>query len=211
MIAAGEVGGILDTILNRLAVYLEKNEKLKRQIKGAMMYPVITMLVAFVVVTILLVFVVPQFAAMFSDMGKELPGPTTFVINLSEWMQSNILLILGTIGGGIGTIKYTYGLDKGRLFWDKVLLKLPALGDVLTKVSVARFCRTLGTMLSSGVSILEALDICGRTSGNKIIENAIIGVRKGISEGRTVADPLMESKVFPEMVCQGHSSSPKDP
>jgi len=202
MIAAGEVGGILDTILNRLAVYLEKNEKLKRQIKGAMMYPMITMLVAFTVVTILLVFVVPQFAAMFSDMGKELPGPTTFVINLSEWMQSNILLILGVIFGTVFTIKYTYGTDKGRVFWDKVLLKLPVMGDVLTKVAVARFCRTLGTMLSSGVSILEALDICGRTSGNKVIEFAIDGVRQGISEGRTVADPLMESQVFPEMVCQ---------
>ena len=202
MIAAGEVGGILDTILNRLAVYLEKNEKLKRQIKGAMSYPIITMVVAGVVVTILLVFVVPQFATMFADMGRELPGPTQFVIDLSEWLQTNILYLMGGIGAVVFGIKYSYGTDKGQLFWDKFLLKAPVIGDVVMKVAVARFCRTLGTMLSSGVAILEALDICGKTSGNRIVENAVEHVRQGISEGRTVADPLTETKAFPDMVCQ---------
>lgn len=202
MIAAGEVGGILDTILNRLAIYLEKNEKLKRQIKGAMSYPIITMMVAFVVVTILLVFVVPQFATMFADMGRELPLPTQFVIDLSEWLQANILYLLTLIAGVIFGIRYSYKTDSGEIFWDKFLLKAPVIGNVVIKVSVARFCRTLGTMLSSGVAILEALDICGKTSGNRVIEEAVEFVRQGISEGRTVSDPLTETEVFPEMVCQ---------
>ena len=173
MVAAGEVGGILDTILNRLSVYLEKAEKLKRQIKGAMMYPVITMIVAFVVVTILLVFVVPQFEQMFADMGGSLPAPTQFVINLSQWLQANILYIILGIVAVIFTLKFVYGTEKGRVIIDKILLKLPVFGDLLVKVAVARFCRTMGTMLSSGVSILEGLDICSRTAGNKIIEGAI--------------------------------------
>ena len=202
MIAAGEVGGILDTILNRLAVYLEKNEKLKRQIKGAMSYPLITMVVAFVVVTILLVFVVPQFATMFADMGRDLPAPTQFVIDLSEWLQGNILYLLVGIASVVFGIRYSYQTDSGELFWDKFLLRAPVIGNVVIKVSVARFCRTLGTMLSSGVSILEALDICGKTSGNRVIEEAVEFVRQGISEGRTVSDPLTETEVFPEMVCQ---------
>jgi len=202
MIAAGEVGGILDTILNRLAIYLEKADKLKRQIKGAMMYPVITIVVAFTVVTILLVFVVPQFEVMFADMGQELPTPTRIVIDMSNWLQSNIMIILLGIAGTLFGVKFAYGTTKGRIVIDKIMLKLPVMGEVLTKVAVARFCRTLGTMLSSGVAILEALDICGRTSGNKIIEGAIEKVRIAISEGRSVADPLMETKVFPEMVCQ---------
>ncbi|MAA79448.1 MAG: pilus assembly protein PilC [Deltaproteobacteria bacterium] len=202
MIAAGEVGGILDTILNRLAIYLEKNEKLKRQIKGAMSYPIITMVVAFVVVTILLVFVVPQFATMFADMGRELPAPTQFVIDLSEWLQANIVYLLVGIGGTIYGIRYSYKTDGGEVFWDKFLLRAPVIGNVVIKVSVARFCRTLGTMLSSGVAILEALDICGKTSGNRVIEDAVNFVRQGISEGRTVSDPLTETEVFPEMVCQ---------
>ena len=202
MIAAGEVGGILDTILNRLAVYLEKNEKLKRQIKGAMSYPIITMVVAFVVVTILLVFVVPQFATMFADMGRDLPAPTQFVIDLSEWLQANILYLLVGIGGTVYGIRYSYKTDGGEVFWDKFLLRAPVIGNVVVKVSVARFCRTLGTMLSSGVAILEALDICGKTSGNRVIEDAVNFVRQGISEGRTVSDPLTETEVFPEMVCQ---------
>ena len=202
MVAAGEVGGILDTILNRLAVYLEKAAKLKRQIKGAMMYPVITVVVAVVVVTVLLVFVVPQFKEMFNDMGKELPALTNFVIFLSEWLQANFMVLFGSIAALLFGLRFSYKTTKGRFIMDKIFLKLPVLGEVLTKVAVARFCRTLGTMLSSGVSILEALDICGRTSGNKIIEAAIESVRTAISEGRSVAEPLMETKVFPEMVCQ---------
>ncbi len=202
MVAAGEVGGILDTILNRLATYLEKADKLKRQIKGALMYPIITVVVAGVVVTVLLLFVVPTFERMFADMGAELPQLTQFVITLSEWIQANWLYAIMGIAGSIWSIRFFYRTERGNVLIDKLLLKLPVVGDLLTKVSVARFCRTLGTMLASGVSILEALDICSRTAGNKTIEHAIINVRSAISEGRNIADPLAESKVFPDMVCQ---------
>jgi type IV pilus assembly protein PilC len=202
MIAAGEVGGILDTILNRLAVYLEKAENLKRQIKGAMMYPVITIVVAGVVVTVLLLFVVPSFEQMFADMGAALPALTQMVIDLSAWLQANWWIVGGVIFGTLWGTKTFYQTEKGNYILDGVLLKLPVFGDLLTKVAVARFCRTLGTMLSAGVSILEALDICGRTSGNKIIEGAIVKVRQGISEGRNISEPLAEAKVFPDMVVQ---------
>ena len=202
MIAAGEVGGILDTILNRLAVYLEKAENLKRQIKGALMYPVITVVVAGVVVSVLLLFVVPSFEQMFADMGAALPSLTQMVIDLSKWLQANWWIVLGGIIGTIWGTRTFYKTEKGNVILDGVMLKLPVFGDLLTKVAVARFCRTLGTMLSAGVSILEALDICGRTSGNKIIEGAIVDVRQGISEGRNISEPLAEAKVFPDMVCQ---------
>jgi type IV pilus assembly protein PilC len=202
MIAAGEVGGILDTILNRLAVYLEKADKLKRQIKGALMYPIITVLVAGAVVTVLLVFVVPTFQTMFADMGAALPGLTQMVIDLSNWLQTYWIILFGGIAITLYSLRAYYRTDSGNVVLDKVMLKLPVFGDLLTKVAVARFCRTLGTMLSSGVSILEALDICGRTSGNKVIEFAIVDVRKAISEGRNISDPLMEARVFPDMVCQ---------
>jgi type IV pilus assembly protein PilC len=202
MIAAGEVGGILDTILNRLATYLEKAEKLKRQIKGALMYPTITMLVAGVVVSILLLFVVPQFEQMFADMGGSLPGLTQLVIDLSKWLQANAVVLFGGIGVGLFSLVKFYGTPKGNIIGDQILLKLPVMGDVMTKVAVARFCRTLGTMLSSGVSIMEALDICARTAGNKIIEGSISSVREAISQGRNMADPLAETGVFPDMVCQ---------
>ena len=202
MIAAGEVGGILDTILNRLAVYLEKAENLKRQIKGALMYPVITIVVAAVVVSVLLLFVVPSFETMFADMGAALPSLTQMVIDLSKWLQANWWIVLGIIIGTIWGTRTFYKTEKGNVVLDGLMLKLPVFGDLLTKVAVARFCRTLGTMLSAGVSILEALDICGRTSGNKVIEGAIVGVRQGISEGRNISEPLAEAKVFPDMVCQ---------
>lgn len=202
MIAAGEVGGILDTILNRLAVYLEKADKLKRQIKGAMMYPVITVVVAGAVVTVLLVFVVPSFEQMFADMGAALPDLTQMVIDLSKWLQASWYIVFGGIFATIWGLKTFYQTEKGNLVLDNVMLKLPVFGDLLTKVAVARFCRTLGTMLSAGVSILEALDICGRTSGNKVIEGSIVKVRQGISEGRNISEPLVEAKVFPDMVCQ---------
>ena len=202
MIAAGEVGGILDIILTRLATYLEKAEKLKRQIKGALMYPTITMLVAGVVVSILLLFVVPQFEQMFADMGGSLPGLTQLVIDLSNWLQSNALVLFGGLGIGLFSTAKFYGTPKGRVIGDQILLKLPVMGDVMTKVAVARFCRTLGTMLSSGVSIMEALDICARTAGNKVIEASISKVREAISQGRNMADPLAETGVFPDMVCQ---------
>ena len=202
MIAAGEVGGILDTILNRLAVYLEKADKLKRQIKGALMYPLITVLVATAVVAILLLKVVPTFETMFADFGGALPAPTQFVIDLSKWLQANFLIIVAGIVTIIFAFRFAYRSPKGRMVIDKVSLKLPVFGDLLTKVAVARFCRTLGTMISSGVPILEALDICGRTAGNKVIESAIGKVRESISEGRSISEPLLETGVFPEMVCQ---------
>jgi type IV pilus assembly protein PilC len=202
MVAAGEVGGILDTILNRLAQYLEKADKLKRQIKGAMMYPLIVLLVSLGVVALLLLKVVPTFEEMFAEFGQALPAPTQFVIDLSKWLQANFLyLIVGTVVGGFA-LRQFYKTKRGELIIDGLMLKLPVFGDLLIKTAVARFCRTLGTMIASGVPILEALDICGRTAGNKVIENAVNGVREAISEGRTIAEPLSEAKVFPEMVCQ---------
>jgi len=202
MIAAGEVGGILDTILNRLAVYLEKADKLKRQIKGALMYPLITVLVATAVVAILLLKVVPTFETMFADFGGALPAPTQFVIDLSKWLQANFLIIVAGIVTIIFAFRFAYRSPKGRMVIDKVSLKLPVFGDLLTKVAVARFCRTLGTMISSGVPILEALDICGRTAGNKVIESAIGKVRESISEGRSISEPLLETGVLPDRGCQ---------
>mgnify|MGYP001400628966 CR=1 FL=1 len=202
MIAAGEVGGILDTILNRLAAYLEKADKLKRQIKGAMMYPTIVIVVSAAVIGVLLLKVVPTFEEMFADMGAALPAPTAFVIALSDWLQANFLFIVCGMIAAFFAFKAYYKTSKGQVIVDGVVLKAPVFGDLLTKVAVARFCRTLGTMVASGVPILEALDICGRTAGNKVIENAVLKVRDAISEGRTIAEPLMEAKVFPDMVCQ---------
>lgn len=202
MVAAGEVGGILDTILNRLAQYLEKADKLKRQIKGAMMYPLIVMIVSMGVVALLLLKVVPTFEEMFAEFGQALPAPTQFVIDLSKWLQANFLyLIVGGVVGGFA-LRQFYRTKRGEVIIDGLMLKLPVFGDLLIKTAVARFCRTLGTMIASGVPILEALDICGRTAGNKVIENAVNSVREAISEGRTIAEPLSEAKVFPEMVCQ---------
>ena len=202
LVAAGEVGGMLDGIMNRLATYLEKNQKLIRQVKGAMTYPVIVILVSFVVIAILLLKVVPTFEDMFADFGAALPAPTMFVMALSKWLQANFgFIIVGIIVVNF-TIGRVYKTERGRLIIDRFLLMLPIFGDVLTKVAVARFCRTLGTMISSGVPILEALGICSRTAGNRVIENAISKVAVSISEGRTISEPLSESKVFPQMVCQ---------
>ncbi|MFZ5478338.1 MAG: type II secretion system F family protein [Myxococcota bacterium] len=202
LIAAGEVGGMLDGIMNRLAAYLEKNQKLIRQVKGAMTYPVIVIAVAVIVVALLLLKVVPQFEDMFSDFGAALPAPTMFVIALSKWLQANFLYCVVGIVVGMWSIRRFYKTQRGKLIIDRLLLQVPVFGDLIKKVAVARFTRTLGTMISSGVPILEALGICGRTAGNKIIENAIGRVATSISEGRTIAEPLMESKVFPQMVCQ---------
>lgn len=202
LVAAGEVGGILDTILNRLAAYLEKNDKLKRKIKGAMSYPIIVLVVASVVITVLLLKVVPTFESMFAEFGGSLPAPTQFVIDMSNWLQA-YFLYCGAVGAaiyfGFRHFKNTAG---GRIFLDRLILKIPVFGDLIIKTSVARFTRTLGTMVSSGVPILDALDICGKTSGNKIIEFAIDKTRESISEGRTIAEPLLATKIFPDMVCQ---------
>lgn len=202
LVAAGEVGGMLDTILNRLAAYLEKNQKLMRQIKGALTYPVIVIVVAVVVVGILLVKVVPTFEEMFADFGASLPAPTLVVLGLSKWLVANGLYVVVGAVVAVWAVRRFYATPAGKLAIDKLLLKLPVFGDLLTKVAVARFCRTLSTMLSSGVPILEALGICSRTAGNKVIENAIARVSTSISEGRTVAEPLADAKVFPQMVCQ---------
>ncbi len=202
MVAAGEAGGILDTILRRLSAYMEKAAKLKSQIKGAMVYPIVTMIIALVVVAVILIFVIPVFQEMFDTMGGSLPTPTQIVVNMSEFAQHNIHYAIGAIILFVIAFKKLYGTEKGRAFFDSFSLKLPIFGVLLRKVAVAKFTRTMGTMLSSGVAILEALDIVAKTAGNKTIEDSIYKVRSGISEGRTMADPLSESGVFPPMVCQ---------
>ena len=202
MIAAGEAGGILDGILRRLAAYMEKAAKLKAQVKGAMTYPIVTLIIAVVVLAVILVFVIPVFEEMFADFGGELPVPTQIVVAMSDMVKSKIVYII--IGLFLFTIAFKkfHGTEKGREFVDKMLLKIPVFGDLLRKVAVAKFTRTMGTMLASGVAILEALDIVAKTAGNKTVEKAIYSVRKGIAEGRTMADPLAQSGVFPSMVCQ---------
>jgi type IV pilus assembly protein PilC len=202
LVAAGEIGGILDTILNRLAAFLEKADKLRRQIKGAMSYPIIVVCVAGVVIALLLIKVVPTFEKMFSEFGGALPAPTQIVINLSDFMLANGVYIFGGMIGSFWGLKAFRKTERGTYVIDYIILKLPIFGDLLIKVAVARFCRTLGTMVSSGVPILEGLDICSRTAGNKIIENAVQGAKEAISEGRDIATPLAESKVFPAMVTQ---------
>lgn len=202
MISAGEAGGILDVILKRLSGYMEKAARLKRKVKGAMVYPAITIFVAVVVVAIILVFVIPVFQKMFADSGAALPGPTLVVIGISNFVKSKIhWIIIAIILFSIAFAKY-YKTEKGKLAVDGIALKTPVFGLLLRKVSVAKFTRTMGTMLSSGVAILEALDIVAKTAGNKVVENAIYNVRTGIAEGRTMADPLQASGVFPAMVCQ---------
>ena len=202
LVAAGEVGGILDTILNRLATHLEKADKLKRQIKGAMTYPAVVSVVGIACMILLLVKVIPTFESMFAEMGNTLPALTQFLVDLSRWMRANGIYVgVGLIVSGV-SIRYAYRSSQGRFFFDKVFLKVPVFGDLLTKSATARFTRTLGTMVSSGVPILDALDICGKTSGNRVIEDAISTARDAIAEGRTIAEPLMATKVFPDMVCQ---------
>lgn len=200
--AAGEVGGILDTILNRLAAYREKAEKLKRRVKSAMTYPVIVISVAIGVTALLLVKVTPVFAKMFADFGSQLPAPTQFVVDLSEWAQKYIFHVIGIIAAVVGAFYFTYNNPQGRRFLDRVFLKLPLFGTIIRKVAVARFTRTLGTMISSGVPILDALDITAKTAGNRAIEEAIFYVRSKIAEGKNIAGPLLETKVFPPMVVQ---------
>ncbi len=202
MVAAGEAGGILDTILRRLSAYMEKAARLKSQVKGAMTYPIVTMIIAVAVVAVILVFVIPVFQQMFDDMGGALPPITQIVVAMSEFVKSKIHWIVIGIIIFIFAFKKYYKTEKGRKLVDATVLKLPVFGLLIRKVSVAKFTRTMGTMLSSGVAILEALDIVAKTSGNKTVEQAIYTVRSGIAEGRTMADPLAESGVFPAMVCQ---------
>jgi type IV pilus assembly protein PilC len=200
--AAGEAGGILDTILNRLATYREKAEKLKRKVKGAMTYPAIVLIVGIGVTALLLLKVTPVFAKMFADFGSALPGPTQVVVDMSEWLQKYFLYLVGGIILFIVAFTVFYRNPRGREIFDKVVLKMPLFGDVLRKVAVARFTRTLGTMVSSGVPILDALDVTAKTAGNRTIEKGIYYVRQKISEGKNIAGPLAETKVFPSMVVQ---------
>jgi type IV pilus assembly protein PilC len=202
MIAAGEAGGILDTILKRLATYIEKAVKLKAQVKGAMVYPIAVISIAGIVIAVILWKVIPTFASMFAGLGAELPLPTRIVILMSQWFVR--LLPFLVVGGILLVLLFrryyaTYG---GRRVVDRTVLKLPILGVIMQKIAVARFCRTLSTLISSGVPILDGLEITARTSGNAIIEDAIMAVRKGVESGLTVAQPLKESGVFPPMVVQ---------
>jgi type IV pilus assembly protein PilC len=203
LVAAGEVGGILDTILQRLSLYIEKSMKLKSQVKGAMVYPISILVIALGVVILLLWKVIPVFENMFKDFGGgALPKPTQVVINLSNAFIDHAGLIMGSLIGivvGFGAILRN---KQGRAAFDKVILKVPIIGPLLRKVAVARFTRTMGTLLSSGVAILDALEICAKTAGNVVIHDAIMYSRLKISEGKNMADPLMETKVFPSMVVQ---------
>ena len=201
MVAAGEAGGILDIILRRLSAYMEKMAKLKKQVKGAMTYPAITLAVAVVVVGIILVFVIPVFSQMFEGFGSALPAPTLMVVSMSEIVIAKIWYILGGIFLSMVAVKKVYNTKRGRIVMDDIFLRLPVFGILIRKVAVAKFTRTMGTMMSSGVSILDALDIVARTAGNKTVEFAVQDVKSGISEGRSMADPLLESGVFPSMVC----------
>jgi type IV pilus assembly protein PilC len=202
MVAAGEVGGILDTILHRLAGYMEKAMKLRAKIKGAMIYPATIVTVAVGVTAVLLVFVIPVFAELFGSFGQALPMPTQFVINLSNFTIAYFKYMVGIVIAATVICRQSYKTEAGRLSFDHLFLQLPVFGDLVRKSSVARFTRTLSTLVSSGVPILDALAITARTAGNKVVERAILQARVSISEGRTIADPLTQSKVFPPMVCQ---------
>lgn len=202
MIAAGEVGGILDTILQRLSEYLEKSMKLKAKIKGAMIYPATIVTVAVGVTGVLLIWVIPVFAELFSSFGQDLPAPTQFVINLSNFTIAYFPYIVATFVAIVVFIRQTYKTENGRLRIDQMMLQFPIFGDLLRKSAIARFSRTLSTLVSSGVPILDALLITAKTSGNKIVERAILATRASISEGNTISEPLTQSKVFPPMVCQ---------
>jgi type IV pilus assembly protein PilC len=202
LVRAGEIGGILDTILQRLGAYIEKNEKLKRRVKGAMVYPSIVLLVAVGVTLVLLMFVTPTFEKMFKDFGGAMPAPTQILIDLSHAMTSYWYLIFGIPVALVVAWRAWVGTDRGRRQWDAFVLKVPVFGPLIRKIAVARFTRTLGTMLSSGVPILDALEIVAKSAGNKVIERAVLVVRTRIAEGKNIAGPLADTKVFPPMVVQ---------
>jgi len=202
LVAAGEVGGILDTILRRLAQFIEKAEKLKGQIKGAMTYPLVVMSIAIIVIAVILVFVIPVFEDMFKSFGSALPAPTQIVVNMSRFLKGNIHWVILAAGALIYGLKRYRGTTSGRKQTDALFLKLPVFGNLLKKTAVARFTRTLGTMISSGVPILDALEIVAKTAGNMVIEEIIYEVRGSIAEGQTIAEPLSENDIFPGMVIQ---------
>jgi len=202
LVAAGESGGILDVILQRLSSYMEKAMKLKSKVKGAMTYPASVLVISIAVVALLLVKVIPVFQKMFEGMGGELPGPTQFLVNLSAVAQKYFLVAIIAVAVVIFAFRRFYKTEKGTLLMDGLLLKSPVFGPLLKKVAVAKFTRTMSTMMSSGVPILEGLAIVSKTAGNKIIENALMRVRRSISEGKTIAEPLFETGIFPPMVVQ---------
>lgn len=202
LVAAGEVGGILDTILQRLATYIEKAEKLKSRIKGAMTYPGIVLAIAILVTMVILIFVIPIFQQMFSEFGSALPMPTQIVVDMSAFVKGNIHYIIGGVVLAFVMFKLYRNSKSGRKVTDGLALKLPIFGPLLRKVAVSRFTRTLGTMVSSGVPIMDALDIVARTAGNVVLEEVIYEVRTAISEGQTIAEPLSETSIFPGMVTQ---------
>jgi type IV pilus assembly protein PilC len=202
LVAAGEVGGVLDTIMRRLADYIEKAERLKSKVKGAMVYPLVVVIIAILVITVIMIWVIPVFQDMFSSMGAGLPVPTQIVINLSKFMKSNIIWVILGIIGFTTVFKYYRNTKGGRKTTDSILLKLPIFGNLLKKYAVARFTRTLGTMIASGVPILDGLEIVAKSSGNVILEEIILEVRASIAEGQTIAEPLSENDIFPGMVVQ---------
>jgi len=203
MVAAGESGGILDTILNRLAAYIEKSMKLKRTIRGAMIYPSVIVAVAVIVIWIIMVKVVPTFSTMFARFGGILPMPTRIVINISDFLAGTggLLVLLSVVAFSV-FIVLSRKTEKGRTIQDTILLKIPVIGTLIKKISVSKFTRTLGTLIGSGVPILEGLDITAKTSGNKVVEAEVFKVRREVAEGKTIAEPLSKSKVFPPMVTQ---------
>jgi type IV pilus assembly protein PilC len=200
MVAAGEAGGILDTILMRLAVFMEKNDALVRKVKGAMIYPAVIMSVAAIAITVLLVFVIPTFSSMFASANIPLPLPTRIVIGLSNALKSYWWAVIAVIGGSGFLLRRYYATPNGKLNIDRLMLRAPVLGDVLRKSAVSRFTRTLGTLISSGVSILDGLEITAKTAGNRVIQDAIMESRASIAGGETIAAPLKKSQVFPPMV-----------
>jgi type IV pilus assembly protein PilC len=202
LVEAGEIGGILDIIFRRLAAYIEKSEALKKKVKAAMVYPGAIITVAFVVVAFLMVFVIPAFAEMFSGGGQELPGPTQIVMDVSSFFQNQWWVMILCGGTFLFVFKKVYATERGNIEIDRIALKLPVFGMLIRKVSVAKFTRTLGTLISSGVPLIEGLDICAQTSGNKIVEIAVFKTIEAIKEGETIAAPLSREDVFPPMVIQ---------
>ena len=202
MVAAGEVGGILDSILGRLSTYMEKAVKLKAKIKGALIYPSIIVVTALIVTVVLLIFVIPVFADLFASFDQQLPLPTRIAMYLSDLASAYTLHALVALAALVVAIRMAYRTERGHVFIDRLLLHAPVVGTLIRKGSIARATRTLGTLVSSGVPILEALNITARTAGNKIVEHALMAARSSIRDGKTIAEPLMESKVFPPMVCQ---------
>jgi type IV pilus assembly protein PilC len=202
MIAAGEAGGVLTTILNRIAIFMEKSAKLKKKVKGAMIYPATIIVVAVVVVAILLLYVIPVFAELYSGMGHALPAPTQITINISNWFRVYFPYMAGALVAAMVAVRLYYKTENGRSQIDALLLKLPVMGDLLRKVAVARFAQNMSILLSSGVPMLEGLAITARTAGNRVVERAVVSCRTSVSQGRTLSEPLAECKIFPPMVCQ---------